>query len=170
MKRLISVIAAFAALMLSATSCGVIAGTSTGASALNPLTGGTSVGSALIGLYSQYKADGKVDLSNPNNLINLATLASGVQTLKGQSTTYNATNSILSQFASGLVGGSKNLVTQALAPTVTSTLTGLANSNDMSSLMNAATKAATGAASISNTAASVTNTINSLNSIFKLLK
>ena len=165
MKKIIATIAAIAALMLSSTSCGVLGGTSA-------QTSGSTVGSALVGLYSQYKTDGKIDLSNTSNIINLATLASGVQTLKGQTSTSAASttaNSVLSQFASGLVSGSNNLVTTTVAPTVTNTLTNLANTTDLSSIISAASKASSTVSSLSSTASEVSSTVSSLKSIFSLL-
>ena len=46
---------------------------------------GRAAGAALKSLYAQYKADGKLDMSNFNNIMNLATLANNTKDLKGQS-------------------------------------------------------------------------------------
>ena len=45
-------------------------------------TNGKAAGSALKSLYTQYKADGKLDMSNLNNILNMSTLASNVKGLK----------------------------------------------------------------------------------------
>ena len=41
-------------------------------------TNGQAAGAALKALYSQYKADGKLDMANLTNIMNLATLANNV--------------------------------------------------------------------------------------------
>lgn len=64
---------------------------------------GSSAGKALLGLYTQYKKDGKLDLTNTTNLANIATLAKNIKGLSTQSKTSN--------FVSGLIKGSQNLVT-----------------------------------------------------------
>ena len=98
-------------------------------------TNGKAAGSALKSLYTQYKADGKLDMSNLNNIMNAATLATNVKGLKGQTdkTTF------YKDFASGLILGSENLVTSATSSNVMSGLSNLANNVDLSSLTEAAT-------------------------------
>ena len=91
---------------------------------------GKAAGSALKSLYTQYKADGKLDMSNLNNVLNMTTLASNVKGLKGmtdKSTFYK-------DFAAGLIAGSGNLVTQNNSVAVMSGLTNLVNNVDLSAL------------------------------------
>lgn len=93
-------------------------------------TNGKAAGSALKSLYTQYKADGKLDMSNLNNILNMTTLASNVKGLKGmtdKSTFYK-------DFAAGLIAGSGNLVTQNNSVAVMSGLTNLVNNVDLSAL------------------------------------
>ena len=96
---------------------------------------GNSAGSALLSLYNQYKADGKLDLKNTANITNILTLASNIKGLAQQTNT--------SSFLSGLIKGSKNLVNNANSGSVLSALSNLSNL-DLSSL---GTSAATSAAS-----------------------
>lgn len=93
-------------------------------------TNGKAAGSALKSLYTQYKADGKLDMSNLNNIMNAATLATNVKGLKGQSdkTTF------YKDFAAGLILGSNNLVSQTNSTAVMSGLTNLVNNVDLSAL------------------------------------
>lgn len=98
-------------------------------------TNGKAAGSALKSLYTQYKADGKLDMSNLNNIMNAATLATNVKGLKGQTdkTTF------YKDFASGLILGSENLVSQTNSTAVMSGLTNLVNNVDLSALTDKAT-------------------------------
>lgn len=91
---------------------------------------GQAAGAALKSLYTQYKADGKLDMSNLTNILNLTTLASNVKGLKGQSdkTTF------YKDFAAGLISGSNNLVSQTNSTAVMSGLTSLVNNVDLSAL------------------------------------
>ena len=104
---------------------------------------GKQAGAALKSLYTQYKADGKMDMSNLTNIMNLATLANNVQGLKGQD---NKT-AFYKDFASGLILGSGNLVTQVNSEAVVEGLTGLVENVDLSALTTSATSAAEKAAS-----------------------
>lgn len=91
---------------------------------------GQAAGVALKSLFTQYKADGKLDMGNLNNLMNLAALATNVQGLKGQTdkTTF------YKDFASGLVLGSNNLVNSANSTSIMSGLQNLVNNVDLSGL------------------------------------
>ena len=129
-------------------------------------TNGKAAGSALKSLYAQYKADGKLDMSNLNNIMNAATLATNVKGLKGQTdkTTF------YKDFASGLILGSENLVTSATSSNVMSGLSNLANNVDLSSLTEAATTAATNAATSAATKVVDSETTSAISSILSLLK
>lgn len=129
-------------------------------------TNGKAAGSALKSLYTQYKADGKLDMSNLNNIMNAATLATNVKGLKGQTdkTTFYM------DFASGLILGSENLVTSATSSNVMSGLSNLANNVDLSSLTEAATTAATNAATSAAAKVVDSETTSAISSILSLLK
>ena len=59
--------------------------TTTATETVAPATSeGQAAGVALKALYTQYKADGKLDMANLTNIMNLATLANNVKDLKGQ--------------------------------------------------------------------------------------
>lgn len=98
---------------------------------------GRQAGAALKSLYAQYKADGKLDMSNLNNMLNLATLATNIKGLKGQS----SKTAFYKDFATGLITGSDNLVTNKNSSGVMSGLTSLVNNVDLSGLTNATSSA-----------------------------
>lgn len=106
-------------------------------------TNGQAAGAALKALYTQYKADGKLDMGNLTNLMNLTTLATNVQGLKGQSNK----SAFYMDFAKGLVMGSNNLVTESNSSSVMSGLTNLVNNVDLSGLTASAEEKAQSAAS-----------------------
>ena len=106
-------------------------------------TNGQAAGVALKALYTQYKADGKLDMGNLTNLMNLTTLATNVQGLKGQSNK----SAFYMDFAKGLVLGSNNLVTESNSSSVMSGLTNLVNNVDLSGLTASAEEKASSAAS-----------------------
>lgn len=132
---------------------------------------GQAAGVALKSLFTQYKADGKLDMGNLNNLMNLAALATNVQGLKGQTdkTTF------YKDFASGLVLGSNNLVNSANSTSIMSGLQNLVNNVDLSGLTqkaettkenltekltDASSKANTAVANATEIAGAVTNILN----------
>lgn len=188
MKKLFGVIAVLAVLMLTA-SCGIlgIGGSNQGGSA-----NGQQSGAALKSLYSQYKTDGKVDLSNLNNIISMAQLVNGIQGLSG----VDDKSKFYTDFAAGLILGSNNLVTQQTSNPVTNTLQTLASGTDLSAIAAAGlaavaqtqqtqqtqqaaaqtqqTNQTTGnnvantVATISEATAGVSNTLSSLATIFSL--
>lgn len=91
---------------------------------------GKAAGVALRALFTQYKADGKFDMGNLNNLLNLTSLANNIQGLKGQTNK----GAFYKDFASGLVMGSNNLVTEQNTTSVMDGLTNLVNNVDLSGL------------------------------------
>ena len=104
--------------------------TTTETSTTAATTNGQAAGAALKALYSQHKADGKLDMGNLTNLMNLATLATNVQGLKGQTDK----GSFYKDFASGLVLGSNNLVNSTNSTSIMSGLQNLVNNVDLSGL------------------------------------
>lgn len=137
-------------------------------------TNGQAAGAALKALYGQYKADGKVDMSNLNNIINLATLANNIKQLKG----LTDKSAFYKEFAAGLITGSNNLVTSKNSTSVMSGLTNLVNNVDLSGLTSkaasassAASAALSGAASKADTAIDNANEIaSSVTNILNLFK
>lgn len=169
---------ALAATVILAASCGLLGQS---AATYNPAantvanaTTGTNAGSALLGLYSQYKTDGKLDLGNINNIVNLATLASNCQGLKNKTADTGS-------FLTGLISGSKKLVNQSNGSAVLNGLKQVASAN-LNSITSAASTYASNAAgkaagaadaaattainSVNSGAAGVTSAISALNGIF----
>lgn len=170
MKKIFGVIAV-TALCVFVNSCGVLglgAGTGTGSKK------GQASGAALKSLYSQYSTDGRVDLSNLNNVISMAQLVNGIQGLKG----IDDKSSFYRDFAAGLILGSDNLVTKTTSNPVTGTLATLVNGTDLSALAAAGVAAAAQssagntvtntAAALSETTTGVANTLQSLSTIFNM--
>jgi len=182
---------ALAATVLFSASCGILSNgttatgtTATGTDAASTAntsvanaTTGTNAGTALLGLYNQYKTDGKLDLKNINNIVNLATLASNCQGLKNSAADTGS-------FLTGLIAGTKKLVNQNNGQAVLSGLKDIASANLSSIKSAAATYAASallktaGAAdtaanaavnSVNTSSAGVTSALNSLSSIFTSL-
>lgn len=180
----VKIVAALATALVLATSCGLLgtapantAAPSAADSGLAAVLGGTqtgnTAGSALLGLFTQYKADGKMDLTNVNNILNLATLVNNVKGLK----TNNNSGSYLADFASGLIKGSKSLVNQNNSTDVINGLVKLSglNLNNITNTANTIASgteqaAATAAQKINTTSSQVTSAVNTLSSIFSLLK
>ena len=134
------------------------------AATATPTSNGQAAGAALKALYTQYKADGKLDMSNLTNIMNLATLANNVKDLKGQT----SKTAFYKDFATGLVSGSNNLVTSSNSNAVMNGLTNLVNKVDLSALQGKATDVVSnvstkGTAAIENAnqiASSVTGILN----------
>ena len=117
--------------------------TTTATETVAPATSdGQAAGVALKALYGQYKADGKLDMSNLTNLMNLAALATSVQNLKGQTdkTTF------YKDFVKGLITGSNNLVNENNSTSIMSGLQNLVNNVDLSGLTASAEEKAGSAA------------------------
>lgn len=151
----------------------------------NGSANGQQSGAALKSLYSQYKSDGKVDLANLNNVISMAQLVNGIQGLKN----VDDKSKFYGDFATGLILGSNNLVTQQTSKPVTNTLQTLVQGTDLTAIAAAgltaaaqsqqaqqvqqtATTASNNVANtvqaISETTAGVTNTLSSLATIFSM--
>lgn len=175
MKKISTVLAVMALCMLTA-SCGVLGLGGNGSGSAN----GQQSGAALKSLYSQYKNDGKVDLANLNNIVSMAQLVNGIQGLGS----VDDKSKFYTDFAAGLILGSNNLVTQQTSKPVTSTLQTLAAGTDLTAIAAAGLAAAAQtqqpqqAASTSNvantvqaiseTTAGVSNTLQSLSTIFNM--
>ena len=171
--RILSIIAALAVTAFAASSCGILSMTpgapatgtpSTNVSAVNGSANGQAAGAALKALYAQYKADGnKLNMTNLTNIVNLTTLANNVQGLKGMS---NKTD-FYKEFATGLVMGSNNLVSQSNSNSIMNGLQNLVNNVDLSGLQSKTENAAAkGAAALEN-ATTIANSVSSILNIFK---
>lgn len=117
--------------------------TTTATETVAPATSeGQAAGVALKALYGQYKTDGKLDMSNLTNLMNLAALATSVENLKGQTdkTTF------YKDFVKGLISGSNNLVNADNSTSIMSGLQNLVNNVDLSGLTASAEEKAESAA------------------------
>ena len=125
---------------------------------------GQGAGNALQALYAQYKADGKYDYKNMQNVLNTVTLVANCEGLKDnyKDKTY------LKEFGKGMIASSLGLVTQNNVQTVTNSLVEMVKSNE--TVQNATTKVqegASSAASYANTAAQYASSISSILSLFK---
>ena len=124
---------------------------------------GQAAGAALRSLYTQYKSAGKLDMGNINNIMNLATLATNIKGLKGQT---NKT-AFYKDFATGLISGSNNLVTQSNSSAVMNGLTSLVNNVDLSALQgNASEIASKGGEAIKN-ASAISESVSGILNLFK---
>lgn len=152
MKKILTIIVAMAAFLAAENTAdaqllkkllGGKSTTTTETTTTTATTNGQAAGAALKALYTQYKADGKLDMGNLTNLMNLTTLATNVQGLKGQSDK----GTFYKDFASGLVLGSSNLVTSTNSTSVMSGLTNLVENVDLSGLTASAEEKAQSATS-----------------------
>lgn len=129
--KLNAILAAAAALLL-ATSCGIFGA---GNGTQTPTGSGQASGAALRNLYTQYKTDGKIDMTNINNILNLAALSQCIGELKDAGKVDKS--EYVKEFATGLILGSNNLVNQTNSTPVVGGLTNLAGIN-LSSVTTAA--------------------------------
>lgn len=166
--KTLKLIAVSAIALILATSCSILTGSTATAAdetTVANATTGSAAGTALLGLYTQYKQDGKIDLNNINNILNLATLASNVKGIKNTVDT--------SSFVSGLINGSKNLVSKANSAKVLESLTTLSglNLNNISKAADKASQSASDAlSSLNTTASSVSTAVSTLSTLFNTLK
>ncbi|MCQ2333989.1 MAG: hypothetical protein MJZ88_05175 [Paludibacteraceae bacterium] len=120
---------------------------------------GKAAGAALKALYSQYKADGKFDYSNPNNILNTISLLDNCKQLKSNA----KDGEYWKSFASGLILGSENLVTEDLANGVTEQLNTMMENIDTTKLE----KAKSNTMAAAGTVATCATSVNNLLSLFK---
>ena len=171
MKKIYIIIATLAVFVVSVTSADAqilkkLFNKSTGTETASEATtepaatvNGKAAGAALKALYTQYKADGKLNITNLTNIANITTLASNVNGLKGQTdkTTF------YKDFAAGLIAGSNNLVTEDTSSSVMSGLTSLANNVDLSNVSGLLT----GSASSSEDSKELKSTLTSILGLLK---
>jgi hypothetical protein len=134
MKKVFGILACLAVCLMT-VSCGILGiGAKNGSASVS----GQASGAALKSLYSQYKNDGQIDVTNLNNIVMLSQLANGIQGLKD----VDDKSAFYTDFAAGLILGSDNLVTKQTANPITSTLQSLASGTDLSSIAAAGVLAA----------------------------
>ena len=121
---------------LSASKLASLLGNSTAASS------GSTAGVALASLAAQYLGSGSLDLGKAQNVLNVVSLLNSVSVLK------DGANDTVSDFTTGLVSSSQNLVNSSNSSSVVSALVGLANL-DTSSASNALQKGKTAAQEVS---------------------
>ena len=175
--KLFAVAALTAALAAPCRANGSSAAVPAGQTTSTTLTknNGAAAGKALLALYTQYKSNGSLDLTNPTNIVNMVTLANNIKGLKSNISTTN--------FVKGLISGSGKLVNSSNSSTVLSSLTKLSGL-DLSSLQTSAKTAASNAAksaatdalgkmissSTASSAKEVVSAASTLTSLFKTLK
>lgn len=133
----------------AATADATTTTTTTTTPASQATTYGQGAGAAIMNLYAQYKADGKFDMKNANNILNSLQLFANCIDLKDnyKDKTY------LSEYGLGLMKGAAGLVNTDNVESVLSNLTELANSKAAEAsetASNALTKAAAVAAGANN--------------------
>ena len=109
---------------------------------------GQQSGVAIAALNEQYKAAGKVDMSNMTNLLNVAIVVNAAQTLKDQT----EGSQYYKDFAKGLIVGSNELVSEATVGNVIAAVTAMTGV-DVDALQNKGDAAAAkGTAALENVA------------------
>ena len=158
MKLFKRIAAAFVALSIL-SSCSVL-----GNLASNPLSKGSTTGSALAAIFNVMKTNGNIDLSDLMNVINIGRILTGANSLA------NATQSYTDEFITGLMNGSGNLVNSSNIASVLGGLQAL-NNIDQSVFTGPAAKAyANGTRAVPTTDEGVAATMGALNSLLKTLK
>ena len=168
MKKVIFAVAA----TLLMSSCGITRTTSsntatpqaaTSTPAQTAVSAGQGAGNALLNLYNQYKADGKYDYQNMQNILNTVTLIANCEGLKSN---YKDTE-YLKDFGKGMIASSLGLVTQNNVETVTNSLVEMVKSSETVQEAKATTQStASAAAGYANTAAQYAGALGTLLSSF----
>ena len=174
MKRIITIVIAVAAFLAAEHTAdaqflkNLLKKATTETTAASAATSnGQAAGAALKALYTQYKADGKIDLSNINNIMNLAALANNVKDLKGKTNK----SAFYKDFAAGLITGSNSLVTSSNSTAVMNGLSKLVNNVDLTVLQGKASEVVENVTTKGSAALEDANQIaTSVSSILKLLK
>ena len=125
MKLFKRILAALVALFLL-SSCSILGLGSTGTTGTTASTStgtsmGSTTGSALASILGVLLSSGSIDLGNIGNIINIASILTGANSL------VNATADYTQQFTQGLIQGSNNLVNKANSSEVISQLKSLAS-------------------------------------------
>ena len=124
---------------------------------------GQGAGNAMLALYNQYKADGKYDYKNLQNIMNTMALISNCEGLKEN----YKDKSYLTEFGKGMIASSLGLVTQNNVNTVTNSLVDMIkNTETVKNVSSQAQNTANQAAQYANTAAQYAGSISNLLSLF----
>lgn len=125
---------------------------------------GASAGTSIKNLYSNYKSAGKLDMTNMNNILNAATLATSVAQIKDN----YKDKTFYKDFALGMVSSATSLITNS---NVDNTITSLTNM-DLSAFTNssAATSTVSKVANTANTVANTASAVSQLTSLFQSFK
>lgn len=113
-----SIFLAFAAVVML-TSCSALGKISSSVDYQN----GSTAGSVIANLFSQFKSSGTVDLSKAQNILNAASLISSLKSLTSGS------NAAVKDFSQGIVSTSQNLVNSNNVQKVVSTLQSIGKLN-----------------------------------------
>ena len=122
-----------AALLVAAlcmTACDSLKTAAASASNTEAYTAGSSAGKALRNLYTQYKADGKFEMTNLSNITNLLLLSNSWQEMKSA----QKGTDFYQDFTKGIIAGSNNLVTNTNSNSVLDAITSTVNAIDNSNL------------------------------------
>lgn len=135
MKK-IAIIVATATLMMS---CSLLKGGSASTPATTPATttvsataptsavsAGQNAGAALLALYNQYKADGKYNYTNANNILNSVALVAACADLKN----YAQDKEYRSSFGQGMLLAATGLVTKNNVNTITDQLVNMVTTSE----------------------------------------
>ncbi len=165
MNKTIILASAAAALMLA--SCGFMKNSTTNTQSTTTATTtvaptandaammGKNAGMALDNLAAQYKADGKLDMTNIMNIANMLNLVGAAQ----QIYTNKSSSEYRTGFIKGLIANSIN-IDEINAETVTEGLTELVENTQVDKLQSAMQKGQATATEVQNVATSVTNIIS----------
>lgn len=123
---------------------------------------GQGAGTALQALYTRYKADGKFDYKNTQNILNTVSLVANCEGLKEN---YKDKN-YLKEFGKGMIASSLGLVTQDNVTAVTNSLVEMVKSNE--NVQNATTKVQEGASTAAQYASTASQYASSISSILSL--
>ena len=158
MKLFKRIAAAFVAISLL-SSCSILSGLTQSATQQ-----GNTTGSALAAIFNVLKTNGNIDLSDLMNVINIGKILTGANSLT------NATQAYTSEFITGLMNGSGNLVNSSNVNAVLGGLQAL-NNIDQSVFTGPAAKAyANGSRAVPTTDTGVAATMGALNSLLNTLK
>ena len=158
MKLFKRIAAAFVAISLL-SSCSILSGLTQSATQQ-----GNTTGSALAAIFNVLKTNGNIDLSDLMNVINIGKILTGANSLT------NASQAYTSEFITGLMNGSGNLVNSSNVNAVLGGLQAL-NNIDQSVFTGPAAKAyANGSRAVPTTDTGVAATMGALNSLLNTLK
>lgn len=158
MKLFKRIAAAFVAISLL-SSCSILSGLTQSATQQ-----GNTTGSALAAIFNVLKTNGNIDLSDLMNVINIGKILTGANSLA------NASQAYTSEFITGLMNGSGNLVNSSNVNAVLGGLQAL-NNIDQSVFTGPAAKAyANGSRAVPTTDTGVAATMGALNSLLNTLK